>query len=180
MVVDGVAETWRLQWELYPDVVCGADEAEMSLTCPCSGFAYGEEGRLTLVRTRPGADSERLELGPLFIHEELPGSGPAVLRRWPPRPVGPNSDFDRGADESFVSQVRLRGSTDVMKLTDYDRDERATEFLLQVGTEPCGKHQMVVIGVSRRNPHLHVFSSVEHPQRPAGTRGMGMGGACRN
>ena len=40
--VDGVDETWRLQWATTPKPMCGADERDGSLTCPCMGFAYGE------------------------------------------------------------------------------------------------------------------------------------------
>ena len=53
-----------------------------------------------------------------------------------------------------------------MRFGDYDHDGQATEFILQVGTLPCGKKMSVAIGVSRQNPRLHVFSTAEHPERP--------------
>ena len=52
VVVDGQAETWQLRWASEPKSACGSEEADMSLTCPCDGFAYGEEGRLSLIRKR--------------------------------------------------------------------------------------------------------------------------------
>ena len=38
--------------------------------------------------------------------------------------------------------------------------------MLQIGNEPCGKLLSVVVGVSRDNPHLHVFASVKRPKKP--------------
>jgi hypothetical protein len=50
-----------------------------------------------------------------------------------------------------------------MKLADYDRDGFASEFLVQVGTLPCGKRQFSAVGVTTSNPHLHALSSTAHP-----------------
>lgn len=164
VVVDGARETWLLQWDKKPTSVCSAEEGAVSLTCPCSGFAYGQQGELSLVRLRPGAMPEKLQLGQFFIRDELPGTGPAVLQRLPP---DFDSDINAGDnDAEFIHAVEKRGVTEVMKLADYAHDGRATEFLLQVGTLPCGKHQMVLVGISKQNPHLHVFSSVEKPDVP--------------
>jgi hypothetical protein len=126
---------------------------------------------------RPSVKTQELELGPLFIRDELPGDGPAVLQRSPP-------DFDKDIsagdkDAQFIREVVKRGSTDVMNLADYDHDGRATEVLLQVGTLPCGRHQMVLVGVSKQNPHLHVFSAVEKPTAPLVLSGLAMGSASR-
>jgi hypothetical protein len=62
--------------------------------------------------------------------------------------------------------VQKRTPVDLLDFADYDRDGNATEFLLQVATLPCGKHQMVLVGVSRANPHLHAFTTVEKPDKP--------------
>lgn len=164
VVVDGVRETWLLRWDRQPTAVCGAEEGDVSLTCPCSGFAYGQQGELSLVRLRPAAKLEKLQLGQFFIRDELPGDGPAVLQRWPP-------DLDRDIsagenDAEFIHAVVKRGLTDLMKFGDYDHDGHATEFLLQVGTLPCGKHQMLLVGISKQDPHLHAFSAVEKPDAP--------------
>ena len=53
-----------------------------------------------------------------------------------------------------------------MRFGDYDHDGEATEFLLQVGTLPCGKPMSVAVGVSHRTDRLKVFSTVEHPDKP--------------
>src|SRR6185312_170165 len=66
VIVDGKPETWRLQWDEKPTPACGAEDADISLTCPCSGFAYGEKAPLELVRVRADGKTERLELGSLF------------------------------------------------------------------------------------------------------------------
>jgi hypothetical protein len=53
-----------------------------------------------------------------------------------------------------------------MDFGDYDHDGEQTEFYLQTETLPCGKSTGVVIGVSRRNPRLHVFGSASNPSKP--------------
>jgi hypothetical protein len=53
-----------------------------------------------------------------------------------------------------------------MRFGDYDHDGSATEFVLQIGTLPCGKRMSVVVGVSRHNKRLHAFSSVRHSETP--------------
>lgn len=163
IVVDGVPETWRLKWDKRPTIACGADDPSISGTCPCSGFAYGQQGDLTLVLIRRGAVADRLELDPFFIRDELPGDGPAVLQRWPASLKDVNIGDN---DATLMREVVDRGSVDVMRFADYDHDGGATEFLLQIGTLPCGKHQMVLVGISKRNRHLHVFRSVERPKEP--------------
>ena len=48
VLVDGHEEVWRLQWETEPKALCGLEDVEISLMCPCQGFAYAEKGRLSL------------------------------------------------------------------------------------------------------------------------------------
>ena len=168
VIVDGVAEVWQLRWEKKPKPFCGADDAELSLTCPCSGFAYGEQGKLTLVRERPGGLHETLSLGPFFADADLPGiaAGASLVQRWQPVEAGDENDWKHASDKDFVNQVRKRKLKNLMILADYDHDGRATEFLLQVATKPCGKHQMVLVGISKLNPHLHAFATPEKPHSP--------------
>ena len=66
----------------------------------------------------------------------------------------------------LAAAIRARPVVRAMALGDYDHDGRATEFLLQVGTMPCGKRYSVLVGVSRADSALHVFRSVGHPERP--------------
>jgi hypothetical protein len=53
-----------------------------------------------------------------------------------------------------------------MRLADYDRDDRATEFLLHIANMPCGKRYDVAVGISKTEPHLHALSSVAAPDQP--------------
>ena len=67
IVVNGVPEVWRLQWKSPPEVAdCGPEDPSGAMTCPCSGFAYGESGQMDLIRIRDGGEIDHLELTPLF------------------------------------------------------------------------------------------------------------------
>ena len=169
VMVDGKPEIWRLQWDSRPSPICGAEAADVSLTCPCSGFAYAEQAPLSLVRIRSDGKVERLELGSLFQEGPVVGSGGgrAVLQRWAPIEADqPDNDWQHVGDEDFAARVAQRPLVDVMQFSDFDHDGQATEFLFQVATLPCGKHQMVLVGISKTNPHLHIFSSQEKPNEP--------------
>jgi len=160
VVVDGVSEVWRLVWKHAPTPVCTPDDAD-AFTCPCSGFAFGEKGQLDLVRIRDGNEVERLALTPLF--RDVPADPPeAVVQRWE------RLEQDTITVNALVLQrrVRARPVVSVMNLVDYDHDGGTTEFFLQTGTLPCAKHGGVVIGISAKNPHLHVFGSLQHPTKP--------------
>ncbi|HEV8322297.1 MAG TPA: hypothetical protein VG389_11825 [Myxococcota bacterium] len=52
-----------------------------------------------------------------------------------------------------------------MKLGDYDRDGSASEFVLRIGSEAC-RSTSVIVGVSRLQPELHVFTTEERPDSP--------------
>ncbi|MCJ7546939.1 MAG: hypothetical protein MUP30_08975 [Deltaproteobacteria bacterium] len=164
VMVDGVQERWYLEWETPPISVCGPENDDWE-TCPCYGFAFGEAGYLNLVRQKTGEKIERFSLTDLFTYEEgpLPGEGKAVLQRWKERKT--DSNMDSGSPE-FISLVKSRPPVQVMHLKDYDHDGRATEFVLQIGNEPCGKEMSVVVGISRSNSRLHVFASAKNPKEP--------------
>ena len=157
-------ERWALEWREAPIPACGPAEVDMAITCPCSGFAYGEMGQLDLVRRRPGRSNERLALTPLFDHQENPGwrKHLAVLQRWPML----ESDYRVSESIDLEPAIRARALTRVVTPRDYDHDGRATEFPLQVGTLPCGKKQAVLIGISAVDSSLHAFTTVAHPERP--------------
>lgn len=165
IVIDGVQETWRLEWLTSPNPVCGPED-EYWNTCPCIGFTFGEWGDLRLVRKRPGKKDELFSLNTLFEYSgALPtpaGVSGTVLRRWDET----DDDFDSGDSPGFADQVRVRPLAEVMRFSDYDHDGRATEFLLQIESVPCGKKMCVAVGVSRKNNRLHAFSSVRHPKKP--------------
>lgn len=169
VVVDASKETWMLEWQAAPLPMCGAEDVSTALSCSCSGFAYGEAGQLILVRLRRGVSREVLDLTPFFKGEASPGGGIAVLQRWRPVPAtahDEDDDWHHGSDFNFTKRVQARGTVEVMRIGDYNHDGRASEFLLQVGTQPCGRQVMVLVGISRLNSRLHVFASAEAPTVP--------------
>lgn len=167
VVVDGQAETWKLVWVGKPMPVCGEEDVEMAITCPCTGFAYGEAGRVALVRYQGTREIDRLDLGALAKdYDGPPGLADSVgaLPRWPMEP----KDMDRATagDPALVADIRARRPVRLMHIADYDGDGHATEFALQVGAMPCGKRQQIIVGISASNPRLHAFTTAEDPSKP--------------
>ena len=150
--VDGVKETWRLEWKSAPVPTCIDDSF---YTCPCEGFAFGEKGDLDLVRARPGQPEERLRLNAYFVE------GDAVVPRW-----ATTEAEKKSLVPPKLAELASRPLVTVMKLGDYDHDGRATELVLQVGAVPCGHQQAVVVGIDRKNPRLHAFGTAEKPGAP--------------
>lgn len=163
MVVAGQTETWRLVWLSPPQLVCDKPE----YTCPCIGFQYGERGKLELVRSRPGVPDEHFPLTPLFSESENPAGiemiDEAVLARWPVLP----DDYERHAvGPPTNAEIASRAPVEIMNIADYNHDGHATEFVLQVGTFPCGHSDAVLVGLSPKQPTLHVFGTAEEPDEP--------------
>ena len=148
--VNGVIETWQLEWKAAPHPAC--DPNEISLTCPCIGFAYGEAGDLDVVRLRKGIEIERLHITPFFSDFD----GEAVVQRWR---ADYKNDFKNSEREDFPIVVSRRPTVRVMYFNDYNHDGWNTEFYLQTEAIPCGKSSGIVIGVSKLNPKLHVFDT---------------------
>jgi hypothetical protein len=161
VIVDGIEERWRFEWINPPVSVCGPEDEDW-VSCPCTGFAYGERGDLDLVRKRPGHKEERFSLTQLFEGYGDNAWPQALLRRWDTE----KNDIDNYKLPDFVSRVKARPLAKIMRFGDYDHDGRATEFVLQIGTLPCGKKMSVVVGVSRQNKQLHAFSGVKNLERP--------------
>jgi hypothetical protein len=90
--------------------------------------------------------------------------GSAYLQRWPLT----LSDMDRenNGDPNLIAEIKRRSAPVIMKFADYDRPGAPTEFLIQVGTLPCGKLQFAAIGVTRTDPNLHALTSISHPETP--------------
>jgi hypothetical protein len=82
VVIDGVEEHWRLEWASPPKPACPPDDPAW-ITCPCSGFPFGERGNLGLASKKPVGE-ERFVLTQLFdVELDPPGHlGEVVLRRW--------------------------------------------------------------------------------------------------
>lgn len=170
--VNGTTETWRLEWAHPPGPICPPDDPGW-FTCPCSGFEFGEEGELDLVRSRSSGEIDRLHVTPLFSNDEVPApaseKGHAALRRFPVLA----SDLDAweradqfGSPAAFQEAVVERTVINILDLRDFNLDGSATEFVLQIGVLPCGKRQSVLVGISPSRPGLHAFGSAEHPDRP--------------
>jgi len=161
IVVNGVRETWRLEWKAPPTPTCGVDDVSSSMTCPCIGFAYGESGQLDLVRTVGGHEIDRMELTVLFGGDS-PNDKAATIQRWEFR----KNDDEQSQEPGLADRVRQRPLVKIMQFADYNHDGNATEFFLQTGVEPCGKRIGVVVGLTRKNWRLHAIGSALHPDMP--------------
>jgi hypothetical protein len=161
IVVNRATEIWRLEWKTDPKPACGP--VDDSLTCPCTGFAYGEAGALDLVRLESGREIDSLSLTDLF-DEGSPNDPPeAILQRW--KPESPQ-DFDLAESGELERRVRARPVVRIMQFADYDHDGTATEFFLQTGTAPCGKRMGVVVGLLGGGTALRVLGTALHPNEP--------------
>ena len=166
VVVGGVAEVWQLKWMTPPKPVC--EPSEMSLTCPCIGFAFGEGGNLTLFRMRDGKVIDHLDLSPFF--DDLPANWGriAVVPRWQP---DYDKDFEASERQDFPTLVAKRPIVQVMYFADYEHDGWGSEFYLQTESPACGHTSGIVIGVSKRNPQLHAVGAASTPGKALYLRG---------
>jgi hypothetical protein len=158
--IDGVDETWRLQWDHTPHPRCTPASDEGWATCPCNPFAFGEAGRLSLIRLRNGVEYERLKLTGYFTEDDVKNGTEAALQKYIPL----SSDYGRSTIAN--NEIARRPIARLMRLKDYDHDGHATEFMLPVINLVCGHELAVVVGISASNPHLHVFGSAEKPDTP--------------
>ncbi len=153
-------ETWRLEWKSKPASVCGPEEMGF-YTCPCSGLAFGEAGKLDLVRLRGNKEIERLSLTHLFS-DDSPGEGLATIQRYAVEP----DDWEKEGTPELSRMVAQRKVVSVMGLADYNHDGKATEFFVQTGAGPCGHVPGVVVGTTKTDPRLHAFGTVRNPKKP--------------
>jgi hypothetical protein len=160
VVVDGATEVWQLKWAAVPKLVC--EPNDISLTCPCTGFAYGEGGDLMLIRMRDGAEIDRLDIAPFFEEQFVNEGRLAIVQRFQP---DYDKDFAASQRDDFSAIVGKRPVVQLMHFGDYDHDGRPTEFYLQTEAAPCGKSVGIVIGVSKGNPRLHVFGTASQPEK---------------
>src|SRR5471030_306271 len=168
VIVNGEMEEWLLKWTGPVKPVCASSDLPTAMTCPCAGFAYGEQGKLSLERTRSGAIVESMNLSTLFEESDNPAdTGNAALRLRARNEDDPFDGIDDPNDRrKFDAAVMLRPIADVIDVQDFSQDGMKSTFLLQVGNLPCGKRSMVLIGVSKSVPHLHAFTTIAHPERP--------------
>jgi hypothetical protein len=169
VVIDGVAETWTLRWKDTP-MFNGCDSG---MGCACMGLEWGLVGDLELVRERPGAPTERLDLAEVRLGRGVHRPGPlgALVSEEPAhsaqiagfvRTRADDGAYDRAGHELRPRETRMteivkRRHVEIMKLRDYDHDGLAAEFVFSVGYLACGQNPSVLVGVSRDDMHLHVF-----------------------
>jgi hypothetical protein len=161
--VAGLEEVWRLEWDEQPTPICDPKDAGW-ITCPCQGFAYGEQGNLSLIRIQKNKVVERLCLTPFFNNDlDAPDiNNKAILRRWDVK----RNDADLEDTADFEKIVHERPLSTIMQFADYNHDGQATEFFLQSGVLPCGKRMGIIVGISRLKPTLHAFGTSLHPEKP--------------
>lgn len=166
VVVDGAREQWRLVWKGKPQPACAPDDGleDGWLTCPCDGFAFGEQGDLDLVRLAGTSPEDRLSLTPLFDPDWVPFGGTAILPRWEVLKED-HAVLGKEASQAQAARIRQRPDVRIMNLRDYDHDGRATEFFVQTAAAPCGKRMGIVVGISRDRPVLHALASARHPEK---------------
>jgi len=58
------------------------------------------------------------------------------------------------------------GEVGIMHFADYDHDGGVTEFYLQTESAPRGRSIGVVVGLSKSEPRLHMFTTICNPQKP--------------
>jgi hypothetical protein len=164
VTVDGRVETWRLVWQKPPKPFC--NDASMARTASCDGFAYGEAGRLDLVRIVRNREIDRLGLTPLFRHS-LEGAvdGPVLarLRRWPVE----DADADRFDNDTrkLAPVLAKRPSVKVLMFEDFDGDGRALEWVLQTDGIDSSLSPAIAIGLDAKGK-LAAIATAEHPERP--------------
>lgn len=166
VTVGGIAELWQLQWKAPPKLAC-PPARDISFTCPCQPFAYGETGELDLVRLRKGEEVERLPLGPFF---DAFDAEQAVVQRWPIETSDQKNLQNHAADEEWqkseASRIQKRPVVQILKLADYNHDGNTSEFYLPTTSLPCGKDTGVVIGVTRTDSRLHALGTIASPNTP--------------
>jgi len=153
VAVDGASETWSLRWRKPPHF----NACTPGMGCPCDGIEWGVQGDLELVREQPGAPVERLSLADLR-------EGGAQIRGFVSSPLDRVPEFS-SSFKSLESVVKRRRAQ-LLQLRDYDHDGWATEFVFYVGYVVCGTNPSVLVGVSKANPHLHAFGTVQDPDQP--------------
>ena len=117
---------------------------------------------MDLVRYREAKEIDRLPLTPLFDEQFADAGIVAIIQRWATQ----DDDFTASLRDGFPQSVAKRKTVQVMHFADYDHDGSATEFLLQIGTAPCGKQVCVAVGLSKTKPSLHAFGTAMAPDKP--------------
>ena len=83
IVINGRIEQWSLYWTGPVAPLCSGNDLDGTITCPCFGFSFGEQGHLSLARRGPDIH-EQMGLSSLFADTDNPATqGNAGLIRQP-------------------------------------------------------------------------------------------------
>jgi hypothetical protein len=133
---------------------------------------YAQRGEAELIRYRDGSVVQVFSLATIFGSRfDLPDHAEfeSILPAWP-KELGGENVID---DATLTEALRSRKLVPLMDLHDYDRDGRATEFLLPAGGVGCAFHGHVAVGISRALPDIHVLGTAAHPNEPIALRTRG-------
>lgn len=159
VTVDGTTENWRIEWRMTPLLACLRGD------CSCTNLTYAQRGQADLIRARDGHDLETFPLASIYqsgLDLSERGEDEALLPAWPAE----TGDQNIADDGELAELAQLRKPVSLMDLQDYDHDGRATEFILPVGGVGCAFHGSVAVGISKRQPELHVLGTAMHPEAP--------------
>lgn len=170
VMVDGHEEVWRLRWHAAPATACF--ERDDWWTCPCRDVERGQRGDATLERLRDGAVIDSLPLAPdarVDGDERAHESSSEVVLPLRELRVNVGSEEEDARRERDLADSDFEGRpvVPVITLRDYDRDGRATEFLVRAETQACGYQPYALVGLSRAHPWLHFFRDADEPGAPA-------------
>lgn len=136
--VDGVDEVWRLRF-VTPSRATPLPPPE-ERTCADRYDAGFDAGEVVLERLRDGVVVDALT--------HIAGEHPVALR-------APWQLY--GADHGSPERDLGNPWRTLLDVGDYNHDGDATEFVVDLEHIACGHNSSAVVGVTRRNPHLHVL-----------------------
>jgi hypothetical protein len=153
-------EHWRILWRDPPLTSCMEGWG-----CICSAFGHSQHGQADLIRSRTGKPDETYSLSGIYDDGlDMPARGlsEAILPAWPSE----KDDSEALDVKAIATAIQTRKMVTLMALHDYDHDGQATEFILPIGGVGCVFHHYVAVGLSKRNPQLHVLGTAKHPDAP--------------
>ena len=146
VMVDGVAETWRVRFETPSRAPAEIPDGEGS--CPARFDARFDRGLAVLERVRDGVVIDRYA-NPCGRHDGAE-CATELLIPW-------HVEAPAGSHLSPEASARLPWVT-FLDVGDYDHDGRATEIAIDVGHLACGHTVSYVIGLTRESPRLHTLT----------------------
>lgn len=177
VLVDNVEEVWKLQWQSKPEEVCmpkdtnklgdgGPGGWEGPFNCGCA-IGYSERDKiLFLTRERNGKVIDEISVPSLGEEPDDLLNAPPPLPTWP-KDGGDYKRYEKIPQAQFRKEILARQKVEIMDLKDYDHDGWTTEFVMYLGWGGvCGYDHFALIGLTRRNPRLHVFGTVTNPNKP--------------